>query len=69
MSVQDKNVLISRGELMCGVLHKGNVGSSSGGLIHLIWKEYGPEATRNFMSNVQTVVNNWLVHHGFTVGV
>src|SRR3569833_22405 len=39
-SLQDKNVLIQRGELMCGVMTKGTVGNSSGGLIHIIWKEH-----------------------------
>lgn len=37
--------------------------------MHIIWKEYGPEAVKNFLSSVQCVINNWLVLHGFTVGV
>ena len=48
---------------------KGQVGNTGGGIVHIIWKEYGPEACKNFLSQVQGVVNNWLVLHGFTVGV
>ena len=48
---------------------KSIVGNSSGGLVHTIWKEHGPESTRDFMSNTQLVINNWLYTNGFTVGV
>ena len=37
--------------------------------MHISWRDRGPEACRDFLSNAQNVVNNWLVHHGFTVGV
>jgi DNA-directed RNA polymerase II subunit RPB1 len=47
----DKNILIQKGELHCGILTKGTIGNSSGGLIHIIWKEYGPDACRDFLSN------------------
>jgi DNA-directed RNA polymerase II subunit RPB1 len=45
------------------------VGASAGGIIHTIWKDHGPYICRDFLSNVQKVVNNWLVNTGFTVGV
>ena len=65
----DKNLFIQRGELLCGNLNKSNIGSSSGGIIHVTWKELGPYATRDFMSNTQLLINNWLHQTGFTVGV
>jgi DNA-directed RNA polymerase II subunit RPB1 len=65
----DKNILIKEGELLCGNLTKGTIGSSSGGMIHIIWKEKGPYPTRDFMSNTQLMINNWLHQNGFTVGV
>lgn len=37
--------------------------------MHIIWKEFGPEMVKIFLSSVQRVINNWLIHHGFTVGV
>jgi DNA-directed RNA polymerase II subunit RPB1 len=65
----DKHVLIQDGELLCGVMNKGVVGSSAGGLIHIIWKDQGPDACKDFLSDAQNVVNNWLHTQGFTVGV
>lgn len=65
----DKNILIKNGELLCGNLTKSTIGSSSGGIIHIIWKEKGPYSTRDFMSNTQLLINNWLHQNGFTVGV
>ena len=54
---------------MCGFLKKGNVGNAPGGLIHIVWKDIGPMACRDILSNIQFVVNNWLVNTGMTVGV
>ena len=65
----DKSVLVKNGELLCGVMSKATVGATGGGLVHISWRDRGPEACRDFLSNAQNVVNNWLVHHGFTVGV
>ena len=65
----DANILIQKGELICGNLTKSTIGNSSGGIIHIIWKEYGPYPTRDFMSNTQLIINNWLHQNGFTVGV
>ena len=47
---KDNNILIKNGELLSGILTKGTIGSSSGGMIHIIWKEKGPFETKEFMS-------------------
>lgn len=66
---KDYSVYIKNGELLCGVITKSSVGASQGGIIHVIWKDHGPYICRDFLSNTQKVVNNWLVNTGFTVGV
>jgi len=66
---EDKNILVKNGELLCGQLKKATVGATGGGLVHIIWKDLGHEACKDWMSHTQNIVNNWLVHHGFTVGV
>ena len=66
---EDKNILIKNGELLAGILTKGTIGSSSGGMVHIIWKEKGPYETKEFMSRTQLLINNWLHQNGFTVGV
>jgi DNA-directed RNA polymerase II subunit RPB1 len=36
---RDKNVLIKDGDLLCGVMNKGIVGSAAGGLVHIVWRD------------------------------
>ena len=57
------------GELLSGVFNKPIVGSSGGGIIHIIWKECGPRACSDFLSNAQFIINQWLIYKGHTVGV
>lgn len=61
--------MVQSGELISGILKKSTVGSASGGIIHIVWKDLGPQACSDILSNIQLVVNNWLVNTGFTVGV
>ena len=48
--VNESIVLIQKGELICGYLNKATAGSSSLGLVHVIWKECGPEGAKDFLS-------------------
>jgi DNA-directed RNA polymerase II subunit RPB1 len=66
---KDKNLLVKNGELLCGVVIKKIVGAAPGGLVHIVWKDLGPEVCKIFMSDLQNLINNWLVGNGFTVGV
>ena len=68
-SVGDTRVIIERGELLSGIICKKAVGTSDGSLIHLIWNDYGPEISRNFFDGCQYLVNEWLMHAGFSVGL
>lgn len=45
-SAGDMNILIRKGELLCGNMTKSTIGSSAGGMIHIIWKEKGPYCCR-----------------------
>ena len=67
--VNDDGVLISGGELMYGLLNKKIVGATGGGVIHVIYNEKGWEAATNFFNGAQTVVNYWLLHNGFSIGI
>ena len=68
-SPKDKNILIQNGELICGQMTKGQVGNTGGGIVHIIWKEQGPDGVRDFLSHTQGMINQWLILHGMTVGV
>ena len=61
-------MIIRKGELLSGALQKEIVGSGAGGLVHSIWLEIGPQATNEFITVTQRVINNWLIGHGFSVG-
>jgi len=69
ISPGDTKVIIEDGHLLAGILCKKTVGSSAGGLIHVIFMEHGPFVCRDFFNDTQTVVNYWLLQHGFSVGI
>ncbi|OWZ41000.1 DNA-directed RNA polymerase II subunit RPB1 [Cryptococcus neoformans c8] len=69
IDVTDENVLIENGELVHGTIVKNMAGSANNGLVHVIFRELGHIAARDFFSAVQRVVNYWLLHYGFSVGI
>lgn len=69
LSPTDTDVVIERGVVHCGILNKSTVGRSEGGLVHIIWSEYGSEAAKLFLNQAQQLVNHWLVERGYTIGV
>ncbi len=69
ISPGDTKVIIQDGDLICGIVCKKTVGTSQNSLIHVIWKEHGPEITRNFFNGCQAVVNYWLLQYGFSIGI
>ena len=67
--INDDGLLVSGGELMYGLFNKKSVGAASGGVVHIIFNEKGPEAATAFFNGAQTVVNHWLLHNGFSIGI
>ncbi|RFU26646.1 hypothetical protein B7463_g9701, partial [Scytalidium lignicola] len=67
--LKDDGLLVHEGELMFGLLTKKNVGATGGGIIHIIFNEQGPEAAMAFFNGCQRVVNYWLLHNGFSIGI
>ena len=67
--VFDDGMMIENGEIIYGVVEKKTVGASQGGLIHVVFREKGPEATRQLFTGLQMVVNFWLFHNGFSIGI
>ncbi len=67
--VVDDGMLIENGEILYGVVDKKTVGSTHGGLIDVTFREKGPEATRALFGGLQKVVNFWLFHNGFSIGI
>ncbi|KAF5376975.1 hypothetical protein D9615_007212 [Tricholomella constricta] len=67
--VFDDGMMIENGELIFGIVEKKTVGASQGGLVHVVFREKGPEATRQLFTGLQMVVNYWLFHNGFSIGI
>ncbi|KAL6301005.1 beta and beta-prime subunits of DNA dependent RNA-polymerase [Sparassis latifolia] len=67
--VFDDGMMIENGEIIFGIVEKKTVGATQAGLIHVVFREKGPEATRQLFTGLQTVVNFWLFHNGFSIGI
>ena len=67
--IRDDGLFVSNGEVMFGQLAKKHVGAAAGGIIHLIYNDKGPDAAVSFFNGTQTIVNYWLLHNGFSVGI
>lgn len=47
---RDGKIVIENGELITGMLDKGTIGNTAGGVIHTIWLDEGPDAAARFLS-------------------
>ena len=65
----EPSVKIYQGVFLEGALDKSTLGSAHGSIIQLLNKEYGPDITANFIDNIQFFGNEWLMVHGFSVGL
>jgi DNA-directed RNA polymerase beta' subunit len=62
-------VRIDDGEIVHGQLGKRHVGTSAGGVIHLLYLDFDDRVTAQFMSEAQRLVNYWLMGGGFSIGI
>lgn len=69
LTVGDTKVLIEHGVLISGIVCSKTVGSASGSLMHVVFNELGHEVAGLFYGHIQTVVNNWLLLEGHTIGI
>ncbi|KAJ3374315.1 DNA-directed RNA polymerase II subunit rpb1 [Allomyces arbusculus] len=69
ISPGDTRVIVEDGELLAGIVCKKTVGAAAGGLVHVSWMEHGPEAAKALLNGCQTIVNYWLLHNGFSIGI
>jgi DNA-directed RNA polymerase beta' subunit len=62
-------VKIHSGVLYEGTFNKQTLGNSFDSLILILHKEYGVKVVSNFIDNIQFITNNWLLVHGFSIGL
>ena len=65
----DSLIVIQQGELLAGILDKSSMGPSGGSVAHVIKNEQGIQEVKEFLANTQKVVNYWMLHRGFTIGL
>jgi len=69
ISPGDTRVLIENGELIMGIVCKKTIGTSGGSLLHVAQFEVGHHENGLFYGNIQTVLNNWLLLDGHSIGI
>uniref|UniRef100_A0A6M2DJ97 DNA-directed RNA polymerase subunit n=1 Tax=Xenopsylla cheopis TaxID=163159 RepID=A0A6M2DJ97_XENCH len=69
ISPGDTKVMVEHGQLIMGILCKRTLGASAGSLLHIVFLELGHETAGRFYGNIQTVVNNWLLLEGHSIGI
>ena len=67
-SHKNEDVQIVNGKFVSGNLTKKIVGSSAGGLIHVINNDIGTNSAADFINDVQILTNRFLKFRGFSVG-
>ncbi len=66
---KENYVVIENGEILQGRIDTGIYQNRTKGLVHSVYSECGPEETRQFFDNTQTMVCDYLVNSGFSVGI
>ncbi|OAG29397.1 DNA-directed RNA polymerase II subunit RPB1 [Nematocida displodere] len=66
----DTVVIIKDGELLAGTICKKSVGTSSGGLIHVIANDFPRNICVDFIDSLQRAITTWLMtSESFSVGI
>jgi len=60
---------IRNGQILTGILNKSLLGSSAGGFVDILFREYGSSIVIRWMSEIQRLVNAWLMIRGFSVSI
>jgi len=68
-STLDNSVVIKNGILIKGIIDKNTVGRGYYAIHHRLYKEYSPEVSADFLSELQFIVNRFILIKGFSVGL
>ena len=67
--IPDNFVKIKEGKVSQGIFDKDIFSKPSKGIIHTIFKDYGPAETVHFLDCMQNTVEQFLIYNGFSVGI
>lgn len=68
-AMSEAEVVIRKGELLCGVLDKTHYGATPYGLVHCMYELYGGDSSSAVLSSFSKVFTFYLQWIGFTLGV
>jgi DNA-directed RNA polymerase beta' subunit len=67
--IADNFVKIREGQVSQGVFDKPIFSKEGKGIIHTIFKDYGPRETVHFLDCMQSTIEQFLIYNGFSVGI
>lgn len=62
-------VVVYSGQLLCGALRKAHLGSSAGGIVDVLCREWGGDGCLRFIADAQRMANAYLLQRGHSVGM
>ena len=67
--LKDASVSILNGQLLTGIASSKLIGQAQGGLIHVLWKDFSPDACKAFLNNCQRTFTQFMIDHSFSIGL
>jgi len=61
-------VTIQNGKLVEGILNKGAFATTTDGLVHMMYSDFGPQRAGQFINDIQNIVTKFNLFTGFSVG-
>ena len=61
-------VSVKNGKLVRGILNKGAFASTTEGLVHMLYSDFGPDRAGQFINDIQNIVTKYNLFTGFSVG-
>ena len=65
----DSEVIFHQGELLCGVIDKGQAGAKDFGLVHCVFEIYGGDVAIQLLSAFGRLFTSFLSWRGFSLGI
>lgn len=69
MDPDERRVIVRHGQLVCGTLCKKTLGTSAGGIVHVLIRDWGLATASNFVSDAQRLLQAYTMIRGFSVGI
>jgi len=61
-------VKVKNGKLVKGILNKSSFASTTEGLVHMLYSDFGPDRAGQFINDIQNIVTKYNLFTGFSVG-